>query len=400
MLRRADPRLLQAAPDAGYDGDGAGGPTGGGIAAAGTRGGSGEDEPPSAPAGIVTEPFAAQPLATGPLPTGPTGTGPGGTGPGGAAELIGGEPATVVRLRHPWRWVAGALVALLVAMLVRSLATNPRFDWSVVRENFTTHATLMGLWVTIELTVISMAIGITLGTVLAVLRLSPNPLVSSASWVYVWVFRGTPVIVQILFWNFVAALYPTLSIGIPFGPSFVQGNANTVVTPFVAAILGLGLNEAAYMAEIVRAGILSVPEGQSEAALSLGLTRLQTMRTIVLPQAMRVIVPPTGNEVISMLKTSSLASVIAVTELLYSVQIVYSRTFQQIPLLLVAVIWYLIVTTILNIGQYYLERRFARGSARSLPLTPWQRLRRLVGTNHARPALAGAASPAPRSDRR
>ena len=157
--------------------------------------------------------------------------------------------------------------------------------------------------ITLELTVIAMAIGIVLGVVLAVMRLSLNPLVSSASWFYIWFFRGTPVLVQLLFWQFISALYPSISLGIPFGPTLVHGDANTLITPFTAAILGLGLNEGAYMAEIVRAGIISVDEGQTEAAQALGMSRLQTMRRIVLPQAMRVIIPPTGNETISMLKT-------------------------------------------------------------------------------------------------
>ncbi len=230
----------------------------------------------------------------------------------------------------------------------------------------------------------AMAIGIVLGVVLAVMRLSPNPLVSSSSWLYIWFFRGTPVLVQLLFWSFVSALYPRISLGIPFGPELVNGNANAIVTPFVAAILGLGLNEGAYMAEIVRAGIISVDEGQTDAAQALGMTRLQTMRRIVLPQAMRVIIPPTGNETISMLKTTSLVSVIAYTELLYSVQLIYAVNYQQIPLLLVASIWYLIVTSVLSIGQYYIERYFGRGSARAAPLTLLQRLRRnLFSFRHA-----------------
>jgi polar amino acid transport system permease protein len=214
------------------------------------------------------------------------------------------------------------------------------------------------------------------------MRLSPNPLVGGASWVYIWFFRGTPVLVQLLFWNFVGALYPKISIGIPFGPEFFSFSANTAITPFVAAILGLGLNEGAYMAEIVRAGILSVDEGQTDAAHALGMTRLQTMRRIVLPQAMRVIIPPTGNETISMLKTTSLVSVIAVTDLLYSVELIYAVNYRTIPLLIVASIWYLIVTTVLSFGQYYLERYFGRGAARELPPTPLQRLRRSVYFRH------------------
>jgi polar amino acid transport system permease protein len=252
---------------------------------------------------------------------------------------------------------------------------------------------LDGLVVTLELTVIAMAIGIAGGVVLAVMRLSPNPLISGASWLYVWFFRGTPVLVQLLFWSFISALYPKISLGIPFGgPELVSGDANRIITPFVAAILGLGLNEAAYMAEIVRAGILSVEEGQTDAAQALGMTRLQTMRRIVLPQAMRVIIPPTGNETISMLKTSSLVSVIAYKELLYSVQLIYAVSFLQIPLLIVASIWYLVITTLLSIGQYYVERRFGRGTARELPLTPLQRLRRNLAIRHARvevPAASG-----------
>src|SRR4029079_8085301 len=192
----------------------------------------------------------------------------------------------------------------------------------------------------------------------------------------IWLFRGTPVLVQLLFWQFISALYPTLSFGIPFGPEVVHCDATHLITPFTAAILGLGLNEAAYMAEIVRAGIISVDEGQSDAASALGMTRLQTMRRIVLPQAMRVILPPTGNETISMLKTSSLVSVIAYTELLYSVQLIYSVNYETIPLLIVASMWYLIVTTVLSIGQYYLERRFGRGASRRLTETPLRRLRR------------------------
>jgi polar amino acid transport system permease protein len=288
-----------------------------------------------------------------------------------------------VPVRHPGRWVAAAIVVLAAVSLAHS-AVRPHsgYHWDVVGNYFLTSRVLQGLLVTLELTAIAMAIGIVLGTVLAVMRLSPNPLVSSGSWVYIWFFRGTPVLVQLLFWYNVAALYPHgLSLGLPWipfvglGPQFVHIDPNTVITPFSAAILGLGLNEAAYMAEIVRAGIISIEEGQVEAAQSLGMSRLQVMRRIVLPQAMRVIIPPTGNETISMLKTSSLASVITVTELLYTVQLIYAATYQVIPLLIVASLWYLIVTTVLSIGQYYLERYFGRGTARELPRTPFQRLR-------------------------
>jgi polar amino acid transport system permease protein len=289
-----------------------------------------------------------------------------------------------VPVRHVGRWIAAVVVLLLAAIVVNSVATNPRFGWGIVGDYLFRGRILHGLVVTIELTVISMAIGIVLGVVLAVMRLSPNPLVGGASWIYVWFFRGTPVLVQILFWSFISALYPKVSLGIPFGgPVLLEGNANAVITPFVAAIIALGLNEGAYMAEIVRAGILSVEEGQTEAAHALGLTRLKTLRLIVLPQAMRVIIPPTGNETISMLKTTSLVSVIAYTELLYSAQLIYSVNFRQIPLLIVVAIWYLVVTTVLSIGQYYIERHFGRGTSRELPPTPLQRIRRALAIRHA-----------------
>jgi polar amino acid transport system permease protein len=290
-----------------------------------------------------------------------------------------------VPVRHPGRWLAAAVVLLLAAMLVHALVTNPRLQWGLIGDYFLSRRVLEGLEYTILLTVVAMVIGIVLGVVLAIMRLSPNPLLSGASWAYIWLFRGTPVLVQLLFWFNLAFLYPQISLGVPFGPAFAEGNANDLITALGAAILGLGLNEGAYMAEIVRAGILSVEHGQTEAAQALGMRRSQTMRRIVLPQAMRVIIPPTGNETISMLKTSSLASVITVTELLYAVQLIYSVNFRTIPLLIVASIWYLIATSVLTVGQFYIERHYARGSARELPATPWQRVRRYLFTYHAPP---------------
>jgi polar amino acid transport system permease protein len=299
---------------------------------------------------------------------------------------VGPDEIRAIPVRHPGRWLAAAVIVYLGVALGNSIATNPRFQWGIVGDYFTSSRILHGVVVTIELTAASMAIGIALGVLLAVMRLSPNPLVSGASWVYIWLFRGTPVLVQILLWYNVAALYPRFSIGIPFGPAFWHFDASSAITPFVAGMLALGLNEGAYMAEIVRAGIISVPEGQVDAAQSLGMRRLQTMRRIVLPQAMRVIVPPTGNETISMLKTSSLVSVIAVPELLYASQLIYSVNYRTIQLLIVASLWYLIVTTVLTVGQYYLERRFARGAARRLPETPLQRLRRTLFSFRSAPA--------------
>jgi polar amino acid transport system permease protein len=279
-----------------------------------------------------------------------------------------------VPVRHPGRWIAAAIIAILVAALARSVATNPRFEWDVVGQYLFSSRILHGLVVTLELTALSMAIGIVLGVLLALMRLSQSALVSGASWVYIWLLRGTPVLVQILFWNYIAAVYPTIGLGIPFGPSFVHLDANTLITPFAAGTLALGLNEGAYMSEIVRAGIISVEEGQTDAAQALGMTRLQTMRRIILPQAMRVIIPPTGNETISMLKTTSLVAFIALTDLLYSAQLIYSTNYKTIQLLIVASIWYLVITSLLSIGQYYIERHYGRGSARETAPTLLQRI--------------------------
>jgi polar amino acid transport system permease protein len=272
-------------------------------------------------------------------------------------------PIKAVPVRHPGRWVGVAVIAVLVAMLVHSFLTNPNFEWDVVGEYLFSDPVLRGLRNTLILTVLSMAIGIVGGVLLAVMRLSPNPVLAGAAAVYIWLFRGTPVITQLIFWNFLAALYPRLGLGIPFGPTFVSVDTNTVISVFAASLLGLGLNEAAYMAEIVRGGIQSVDHGQSEAAGALGLSRTQTLRRVVLPQAMRVIVPPTGNETISMLKTTSLVVVIAYFELTVAVQTIYSRTFQTIPLLIVAALWYLALTSVLSVGQMFIERRFGRGFA-------------------------------------
>jgi len=275
------------------------------------------------------------------------------------------EEIKAVPVRHPGRWIASAIVLLIAASIVRSVVSNPRFEWHLVGHYLFDSRILAGVRITLELTVLSMLVGIVLGVILAVMRMSPNPLISGSSWLYIWFFRGTPLLVQLLFWNFVGALYPTIDLGVPFGPSLIHANANTLIPGFVAALLGFGLNEAAYMAEIVRAGIISVSEGQTEAAQSLGMARIQIMRRIVLPQAMRVIIPPTGNETISMLKNTSLVLVIAsVRDLLFAVQQIYSVNFKEIPLLIVASIWYLAMTSVLYVGQYFIERRYGRGFSR------------------------------------
>lgn len=295
-------------------------------------------------------------------------------------------PRKVVKLRHPGRWVLYFVIAVLLAMLIDILVTNPNFGWPTVGEYFMSARILDGLSKTLQLTAIAMIIGIVLGVVLAIMRLSSNPALRAVSWCYIWFFRGTPVFVQLLFWGYISALFPVLSFGIPFGPSFFSTETNLLITPLVAAILGLSLNEAAYMAEIVRAGISSVGKGQIEAAQALGMSRGRILRRIILPQAMRVIVPPTGNNTISMLKTTSLVSVLSFPELLYASQLIYSVNFKTIPLLLTASIWYLIVTSVLTAGQYYLERHYSRSDR-----TAGQgRLHRLIDLQRRRGASDGS----------
>jgi polar amino acid transport system permease protein len=292
-----------------------------------------------------------------------------------------------VPVRHPWRWVAAVIVVIVAASLLRSAINDPNFQWSVVKHYLFNPRIMRGVVTTIWLTVVSMVIGILLGIVLAVMRQSPNKLISGFSWLYIWFFRGTPLLVQILFWSFIGALYKYIDLGVPFGgPAIIHAKANDLISVTVGVILALGLNEAAYMAEIVRAGFISVSEGQTEAAHSLGLSRLQTMRFVILPQAIRVIVPPTGNEVISMLKNTSLASVVAFQELLYSVQLIYAVTFQQIPLLIVVVFWYLVMTSVLYVGQYFIERRYGRGFTRAEQAT--MRARWLARGNRDQSAAA------------
>ena len=292
----------------------------------------------------------------------------------------------VVTKRHPGRWITAAVLIALVGLVLKSVISNRRFEWNIVgRYLFDTHI-LQGIALTLVLTVVCMVIGILLGTVLAIMRLSQNPVARAVAGTYVGIFRGTPVLVQLLVWFNISALYPVISFGIPG----IALNANMLITPIVAAILGLGLNEAAYTSEIVRAGITSVDHGQVEAARALGLTRGQTLFHIVLPQAMAVIIPPTGNEVVGMLKTTSLVSVLAVSELLYSAQLIYSANFQTIPLLLVASIWYLVLTAVFSTGQYWIERHFARGRAAAPPLISGRRTARRYGLQRSQSGQAAA----------
>lgn len=264
----------------------------------------------------------------------------------------------VVPLRHPWTWAASVAVLAIVGLATWSVATNAAFQWTVVAEYMFNGQILLGLFRTLELTVIAMAMGLGIGTILAVMRLSPNKLLSTVSWAYIWFFRSVPALVQLIFWYNFGALYPALTLKAPFGPVLYTINTNTMITPMFAALAGLGLAQAAYTAEVIRAGIVSVPRGQTRAALALGMTPMTIFVRIIFPQAMRVIIPPVGNEVISMVKNTSLVSVIALAELLYTAQLIYARTYETIPLLIVASLWYLAIVSVLSIGQHFLERRY------------------------------------------
>jgi polar amino acid transport system permease protein len=246
-------------------------------------------------------------------------------------------------------------------------ATNEAYGWATYRKYLFDHRVSEAAWNTLQLTFWAMLLGLLLGVTLAVMRLSPNPILKTVSWAYLWIFRGTPVYVQLVFWGLFPTLYQKIQIGIPFGPSFFQLNLRDLSISFILAIVGLGLNEAAYMAEIIRAGISSVPEGQTEASTALGMSWWMSMRRTVLPQAMRVIIPPTGNELISMLKTTSLVTAVPYTLELYTrTRDISAVIFQPVPLLMVAATWYLAITSVLMVGQFYLEKRFSRGISRTL----------------------------------
>ncbi|MFV0634450.1 amino acid ABC transporter permease [Demequina sp.] len=264
---------------------------------------------------------------------------------------------------RPGRWIAAALLAVLAAMAVHGLITNPNYRWDVVWLYLRDVSVIRGVGWTLVLTFGSMVIGIVLAVILAIMRRSDNPVLRSASWFYIWLFRGTPIYTQLVFWGLISVLYPTLSIGIPFGPEFYTFQTSMVITAFWAALLGLGLNEAAYLAEIVRAGLGSVDKGQEEAARALGMKESTILRRIVIPQAMRVIVPPTGNETISMLKTTSLVLAVPFTlDLTFATNAIGNRLFLPIPLLIVSAFWYLLITSILMVGQHYLERYYGKGT--------------------------------------
>lgn len=268
-----------------------------------------------------------------------------------------------VKLRHPWRTIIAIILIVLAALFIIDAAYRPAFDWPSVGKYIFDIRVVEAAGNTLQLTIYSMIIAIILGIILAVMRLSPNPIFKSVAWVYLWVFRGTPVYVQLVFWGLLAVIYQNISIGIPFMQPWFTIKTTVALNAFALAIIGLALNEAAYMAEIVRAGILSVDKGQEEASKALGMSWGQSMRRVIIPQSMRIIIPPTGNEVISMLKTTSLVTAVPYTFDLYTrTRDIASETFNPIPLLIVASIWYLAFTSILMVGQYYLEKRYARGT--------------------------------------
>jgi len=305
------------------------------------------------------------------------------TPPDGRVDL---GTVTVVPTRHWWRWILSALLLFVVAQFAWSLVTNDRYMWGTFAQYFFSEPVLIGIGYTLGLTAISAVVGFALGTLLALGRLSPSPLVSSAAWGYIWFFRSVPLVVQIIVWYNLGYLYPTLGLGTPFTTDFwiVEFPTVQLVSAFAAAILGLGLHQAAYSAEIIRGGLVSVDPGQHEAAAALGIPASRRLFRIILPQAMRSIVPNATNEVIGLVKGASVVFVIAIPELFYAVQVIYNRNSRVIPLLLVAVVWYTLITTILSVAQYYIERYYARGSARALPPTPAQRARRWVSEQWAR----------------
>jgi polar amino acid transport system permease protein len=284
------------------------------------------------------------------------------------SQVTAPERLVAVPVRHYGRYVSGVVVLVLLALLVRAFVNASNIHWDVFRKFLTVHNVLVGAWHTLEISVLAQLLGVVLGILVAVMRSSGNPVTGAVGWLYVWFFRGTPVLLQLFLWYNLGLVFPTI-----LGHSTPQ-----IMTPFLAALLGLGINEGAYMAEIVRGSLNAVDVGQTEAAQALGMTRGTVLRRIVLPQAMRVIIPPTGNEFINMLKTSSLAFAITYPELTRSVTDIYTNNLRIFELLFVAAAWYLVITTVFSVGQFYLERRFARGSQRELPPTPLQRLRAAV----------------------
>ena len=316
----------------------------------------------------------------------------------GAAPSRADDPEAIraVPLRHPWRWVSATIVLVLVFLFIWGAATNPAYGWATYGRYLFDTRFGIAVYYTIALTLLSMILAVVLGVLLSVMRMSSNPVLKAVAWVYLWIFRGTPIYVQLLFWGLIFTLYRQIQFGIPFTDFQIVRFDDTMVlySAFWLAVIGLAMNEAAYMAEIVRAGISSVPEGQAEASTALGMSWGQTMRRTILPQAMRVIIPPTGNELISMLKTTSLVVAIPFSGELYGqARDISGVNFQPIPLLLVAATWYLVITSVLMVGQHFLEKKFSRGVTRQLTGKQLRALAAADGMTPSSLAAARAADP-------
>jgi polar amino acid transport system permease protein len=278
------------------------------------------------------------------------------------------ELIKAVPVKHPWRWVGAVVILIVAVVILQSLVTNHNFRWDTVGTYILDVLVVQGIGWTLLLTVLSMVLAIVLAIMLAFMRQSDNPLFRYVSWFWVWFFRGTPVYTQLVFWGLVSVLYPKLALGIPFGPELLSFSTRDLINAFVGAVLGLGLNESAYLAEIFRAGLKSVDSGQMEAAEALGMRKSRIMWRIILPQAMRVIVPPTGNETIGMLKTTSLVLAVPFTlDLTFVTNNIANRTYLPIPLLIVAAIWYLVITSVLMVGQHFIERHYGKGVDNLVP---------------------------------
>ena len=308
--------------------------------------------------------------------------------PGGGAERV--AALKVVPVRRPGRWVAVVVVLVLAAQLVHALVTNSGLDWPTFGQYVVDPSVLHGVWLTVQLTGYAAVAGFSGGVVLAFMRLSRSPLLRATAYGYVWIVRSVPLLVQVLFWFNISYLYSRLSVGVPFGPALFSFSTSNLVSSLSAAVIALSVNEAAFASEIVRAGVLSVDHGQLEAAAALGIPRRRQLLRIVLPQAMRTIAPNAANQLIALFKNTSIVSVMAIMELFYTVQVIYGRNSRVVPMLLVATVWYVLLTTVLSIFQHYVERYFAKGTARALPPTPVQRVRRAV--RNVRAAAGGEGS--------
>lgn len=381
------------------------------TATTGTASGTGRTEDPGAPAEPGAPAGPVTPAGPGPAAEHIDAAGAGAAPvpvhkePPAAAVLDREEPPAgspddpenlrIVPARHPWRWAAGVLALVVLAQFAHGLATNPGWDWPTFRAFFSTTTILRSVWITLQLTFYGTALGFLLGAGVAALRLSRSPILQTIGWAYIWAFRSIPLIVQLVFWFNLSYLYKRLGVGIPFGPTVWSFDTIGVLGAMGAAVLGLALHQAAYAAEIIRGGIIAVDGGQLEAASALGIPRLRQAWRIVLPQAMRGILPAAANEVISLFKGTSIVYVMAIGELFYQVQVIYGRTGRVVPLLMVATVWYILLTTLLSIGQYYVERYFARGAQRTPPPTPLQRARGFVRNIQATRRTPPAGRPAP-----